>query len=310
MSIFNDKTNKNVADAAAKIMQQMAEGTKPKTEKEKDLAALGHPKDKITHKDVLIGRGVLKKEETEEDEIDEAMSHQAKTTMKHIKNPTPGEMKAAGDIKRGVAGYRDRIAMLHSAKARGALKEEETEELDEGWKEMMSDVKERERSKGTGNFEKKKISTGTVYSRKPPKDNEPAEPDQPKRGRGRPRKKFSEMIELISDEGIRSLNEALELVEEPDNEQYTKEVERQKRKDAGTAAESEKAKVAKAEVMAVQNEEYEELDERTLTEPEKAEKERLVKSMKKGLSGFKERYGERAKSVMYATATKRAKENK
>jgi hypothetical protein len=29
--------------------------------------------------------------------------------------------------------------------------------------------------------------------------------------------------------------------------------------------------------------------------------------MKKGLSGFKERYGKDAKSVMYATATKNAK---
>jgi hypothetical protein len=32
--------------------------------KEKELAAMGHPKDKITHKDVLIGRGVLAKEES------------------------------------------------------------------------------------------------------------------------------------------------------------------------------------------------------------------------------------------------------
>ena len=38
--------------------------------KEKELAALGHPKDKVTHKDVLIGRGVLAKEEVEE--LDEA----------------------------------------------------------------------------------------------------------------------------------------------------------------------------------------------------------------------------------------------
>ena len=52
-----------------------------------------------------------------------------------------------------------------------------------------------------------------------------------------------------------------------------------------------------------------ELEERTLTEPEAAEKERIVKGMKKGLQGFKQRYGERAKSVMYATATKLAKED-
>lgn len=66
MSIFNDKINKSVAEAAAKIMEQ--EASHPKTEKEKKLAAMGHPKDKITHKDVLIGRGVLKKEEAELDE--------------------------------------------------------------------------------------------------------------------------------------------------------------------------------------------------------------------------------------------------
>ena len=48
------------------------------------------------------------------------------------------------------------------------------------------------------------------------------------------------------------------------------------------------------------------LKERTLTEPEMKKKEEIVKSMKKGMKGFKERYGERAKEVMYATATKQA----
>ena len=48
------------------------------------------------------------------------------------------------------------------------------------------------------------------------------------------------------------------------------------------------------------------LKERTLTEPEMKKKEDIVKGMKKGMKGFKERYGERAKEVMYATATKQA----
>ena len=43
-----------------------AKGSHPDTPKEKSLAALGHPKNKITHKDVLIGRGVLAKEENDE----------------------------------------------------------------------------------------------------------------------------------------------------------------------------------------------------------------------------------------------------
>ena len=54
----------------------------------------------------------------------EAESHQSKTTMKHIDNPNAGEKKAAKDIKPGIKGYRDRIDMLKSAQARGALKKE------------------------------------------------------------------------------------------------------------------------------------------------------------------------------------------
>lgn len=49
-------------------------------------------------------------------------SHQEKTTMKHVKNPTAGEKKAAKDIKPGIAGYSDRVAMLKSAEKDGRLK--------------------------------------------------------------------------------------------------------------------------------------------------------------------------------------------
>ena len=58
-------------------------------------------------------------------------TRQANTTMKHISNPTPGEKAAAKDIKPGIEGYRDRIAMLQSAKARGGLKKEEVEQESE-----------------------------------------------------------------------------------------------------------------------------------------------------------------------------------
>ena len=50
----------------------------------------------------------------------EAQSHQASTTMKHIPNPSPALKKAAKDIKPGIAGFRDRIAMLKA----GNVKEE------------------------------------------------------------------------------------------------------------------------------------------------------------------------------------------
>ena len=49
------------------------------------------------------------------------------------------------------------------------------------------------------------------------------------------------------------------------------------------------------------------IDERELTKGEEKEKERLVKGMKKNKSDFKDRYGKDAEAVMYATATKNAK---
>ena len=49
------------------------------------------------------------------------------------------------------------------------------------------------------------------------------------------------------------------------------------------------------------------VQERSLTDAEKDKKEEIVKSMKKKYESFQDRYGDRAKSVMYATATKLAK---
>jgi len=57
-------------------------------------------------------------------------------------------------------------------------------------------------------------------------------------------------------------------------------------------------------------EEYASMQEKKLTKPEKKEKEKVVKGMKKSKSDFEKRYGDDAESVMYATATKIAKEKK
>ena len=56
-------------------------------------------------------------------------------------------------------------------------------------------------------------------------------------------------------------------------------------------------------------ESVEHVNERTLTSGETSEKERIVHGMKKSLKGFKARYGDRAKEVIYATATKQAKKD-
>ena len=52
------------------------------------------------------------------------------------------------------------------------------------------------------------------------------------------------------------------------------------------------------------------MDERKLSKKEKNKKEKYVKGMKKSKGDFEKRYGADAKAVMYATATKMAKENK
>ena len=63
----------------------------------------------------------------------------------------------------------------------------------------------------------------------------------------------------------------------------------------------------KKAAQAAANSMQESMYERSLTKGEEKEKERLVKGMKKNKDDFKKRYGKDAKAVMYATATKNAK---
>jgi len=98
------------------------------------------------------------------------------------------------------------------------------------------------------------------------------------------------------------------LAEEPTNDEFTKEFEDQK---ASFEGKKKQPKVAAGKTTGVKEmpESVEHIEERELTKGEAKKKEEYVKGMKKGLSGFKQRYGERAKSVMYATATKMAKKD-
>jgi len=118
---------------------------------------------------------------------------------------------------------------------------------------------------------------------------------------------------------LKSLSEML-VKEEPDNEQFTKELEDAKAKNDGKKKNTE---IAKGAVQAVKNESTEQdiyvidadlangvnqidIEERHMTDDEMEKREKIVKSMKKGMAGFKDRYGDRAKNVMYATANKQA----
>lgn len=141
------------------------------------------------------------------------------------------------------------------------------------------------------------------------------------------KKKMSEMVATYKEQGLKGLFESLKkeevIVEEPTSAEFDAQLADAKQRAAGTKKQPE---ISKPAVQAVQNEETHtkvevldfdpingvqiseiDLEERSLTEPEMKKKEEIVKSMKKGISGFKERYGKDAKSVMYATATARAK---
>lgn len=140
-----DQEQKEFAEAQ-KALWEKKMGKKPLHPNQQKLDVHEPEKDELTAKDfemLRAGKKAMKKEEVEQ--TNEAQtsaaarlakakmktSHQAATTMKHISNPTPGEKKAAKDIKPGIAGYRDRIDMLKSAQARGALKKEEVEQVNE-----------------------------------------------------------------------------------------------------------------------------------------------------------------------------------
>lgn len=141
--------------------------------------------------------------------------------------------------------------------------------LDEGWDEMMAAVKKKhQEEKGTGTFDKKKVSTGTVYTKKVNKD------------------------------GSSKMKEEVELDEELKGKQHKIDKNKNGKIDA------QDFKMLRKEEE--EQEESEQLEEGEMTDTEMKKREDIVKGMKKGMQGFKDRYGDKAKNVMYATATKQA----
>ena len=213
----------------------------------------------------------------------------------------------------------DDFKKLRAGKKPADVKKEEVEQIQEY--ESKGGVY---RHKGTYGTEKSVEAGYTDYD----KENELAKKnlkDKPNRKKygarqnfvrsTRVNESFSALLGVYKESGLKGLEEAL-VKEEPTNDQYNAELD-----DAKAKAEGKKKQpdLAKGSVQAVKNEEIEVLDadkingvqidtieEREMTEPEMKKREEIVKSMKKGMTGFKERYGERAKNVMYATATKQA----
>jgi len=290
---FNNQTTRNVADIAAKIMagepvSEELKGNQHKIDKNKN--------NKVDAEDFKILRGEKKvNEESCEDEAKEEVK-------KHEKKHHGKE----GDVAKHV----------------DKMHKEESEQLDE------YDSKEgRYVHKGSYGYGGKGSEHGQTDYKKENEAEKELNKKKPARKaygarqnfvRSYAKESFTGLLDVYREGGIKSLHEAL-IVEEPTNDEFKAELADHKAK---AELKKKQPDVAKASVQAVKVEEDVQLsaddingvkmstiEERSLTEPEMNKKEEYVKGMKKGVAGFKDRYGDRAKSVMYATATKMAKKD-
>jgi hypothetical protein len=179
--------NKTAAGKAREVARNREE-LKSQMKRQKEMGGITGP------------RGKLPEAVEELEEISTAtMNHAGKTTLKHIKDPGVQLRMAAHDIKPGIKGYRDRVALMKAADAEKKLKEEV--ELDEvspfDWKAYAKEKGTASSNKTKTFHDVKKTSTGTVYTKQVNPDGtskgsgddaaKTAEKaDAPKRGRGRP----------------------------------------------------------------------------------------------------------------------------
>jgi hypothetical protein len=306
----NNEKLRNVAEEARKIM--MGEKLHPNQQK---LDVHEPEKDELTSKDFEMLRNKKKMKE-EAEQVEEAM--QKSDVPAYLRKQQGEKPLTMADVK---APRKDSISAKENlAKARN----EEVEQIDE-YKSTGGVYKH----KGTYGTEKSTEAGYTDYDKENEmaKKNLKTKPNRKSYGARqnfvrstRVNESFTNLLNLYRDHGLKGLAEAL-VKEEPTNDEFTAELE-----DAKAKAELKKKQpdLAKGSVQAVKQEEteiqvinadiangvqFDVIGERSLTEPEMKKKEEVVKSMKKGMTGFKERYGDRAKEVVYATATKIAKKD-
>jgi len=298
----NNKQIRDVADVAARIMS----GQQPVSEELKggQVKIDKNHNGKIDGQDFKILRGEKKvKEEVEQ--IDELSKD---TLHSYVK-------KSFSDKEKPNLNTPERQKGLRKATSR--LYKEDEEQIDEVKMADLPVTRVQGRAYGASKPEPHAVDTI-----KGPNDAELKKIEAEKK-----KKKFSEMVSLYQDKGLKSLSEML-AKEEATEDEFNKEVADAKDKADGKKKQPE---VAKGAVQAIKSEETHttvqvidldpingvqhsqfdlaDIQERTLTAAETNKKEEIVKSMKKGLAGFKDRYGDRAKEVMYATATKQAKKD-
>jgi hypothetical protein len=325
---FENKKLRDVADIAARIMM----GEKALHPNQQKLDVHEPEKDELTAKDFEKLRNKKKmKEETEEvaeeiEQIDELSNDTLKSYVKGAKEDRVAHKDekdsalAAGDKE--TAAYDTKRIAKRSIGIHDAKKKMNKEEIDQAAETILEyeskDGKFVHRAR-PGVYGGTKDEKHVVDTLKGPSKSE-LEAMKSKK------KKMSEMVATYKEQGLKGLFEALKkeevIVEEPTSAEFDAQLADAKERAAGT---KKQAEVSKPAVQAVQNEETHttvefidyndvngvkiseiDLTEKKMTPAETKKKEEIVKSMKKGISGFKERYGKDAKSVMYATATKQA----
>ena len=365
MSIFNDKSLKSVAEAAAKIMEA------------EKMATKDHDKDgKIeTGKEEYLGSRIraarLAGKLKEEEQLDELSKSTVKSyVVKKMEKPTTDkkDVKGMTNAYNRLKGYKPTSEAVELDEDRGdvrvrnktsgkelmvpftAVKTYEKHgyfpvpgSVKEGFDDMEKYLKDKNKE---SSFEKKKTDKGTAYSRKPEKTEKKVEEGfedmekymkdknkpQPSGGAGKKpgkayggskqpdeKKSMTEMLELYNEHGLKVLSmmntksvkfgdtevEVLDaddvngfvetVVEEVDNETFTKEVNAQKAKAEGKG---KKAEVAKASVQAVKQEEVEHLDE--------ISKKTLGSYVKKASNSDNDSQGDLVKSGRESGVTKAA----
>lgn len=343
---FDNQKTRNVADVAARIMAGESVKTQPEM-LEEELKGNQHKIDanknnKVDAHDFELLRAKKEKEKANSMKYGKQVKEETGLTESHFKVGDEVICKASGMEGEVVKLDEPQTGKYYTVKredgkmvkyAPDELKkeeEDEKEEMKEATKEQETKFhknldtlvhktfgKRKEEMKeeaideamfpGTKEYQKKYGQSPQQKLKKVGDKEKTSSGEMEKTEKGvKHTRRFSEMLETYKEKGLKSIAEMF-IKEEPDNEQFTKELDAQKKKASEKKSPEDEARVAKAKVDAVKvEEEVEQIEEREMTDGEMKKREEIVKSMKKGMAGFKERYGERAKNVMYATATKQA----
>ena len=325
----------SVAEAVKKVMEAELSA------KQKGIAKLAEPKHKIDAGDLAKLRAGHKPVKEDQEQIDElvgkgklpaiAAYHKQKGDEAKDKMETVRSTNTKLPVPKATSAKiyaKDAEAKYHSNQAKRAaalMKKEEVEQIDEmgysataaragkdiGKPGKMFGKIAASAAKKYGSEERGKKVAGAVLKKLRMKEDieitdEQADEIVDAYEHDKENKMtFSEMLAAYKEQGLSVI------AEEPTEDEFNKEIKDQMDSFLGKKKQPKVSAPATKGVKDMPEEvetEQEVIEERVLSEPEAKKKEEIVKSMKKKMPGFKERYGERAKSVMYATATKIAKE--